>query len=167
MKLLLIFSIVFLSSCSSLKDWTKDIMEPKTDMDEVHEAHRPLEKQRLIPRQGYEGRLTNRICTKWYGDKCESESTREYSLKDKATRKRLIGLNFACHVGDKRYRICPDKEGLCRREKKTYCSKWVRKHIFTNKKKCKKWKVKGINKFIPITDYQFLLDSRTECKKGF
>lgn len=166
MKLLTIVFLLFLCSCSSLTDWTKDVFEPKSEMDEVQESHKPLEKQRLIPRPGYEGHLTNRVCLKWYGGKCEKESVKKYSLKDKNVRSRLIRFKFACHIGGKRYRVCPDKEGFCRRDKKRVCTKWVRKHIFTNKKKCKNWKDEAINTFIPVSDYQLLLDGSTECKKG-
>jgi hypothetical protein len=146
-------------------EWTKEVMEPKSEMSEVHESHRPLEAQRLIPRKGYEGKLTNRICLKWYGDKCEAESIKEYSLKDKSVRELLIKLQFACHIGGKRYRVCPDREGFCRREKKTVCKKWGKK-VFSRKKVCRKWEDEKKESFIPVSNYNFLLDASTECKKG-
>jgi len=166
MKLFIIF-LFLLTSCSSLKEWTKDTFEPKSPMDDVHEYHRPLEKQHLIPRQGYEGYLTNRVCLKWYGDKCEKDSVKKYSLKDKEVRAKLISLQFACHIGGKRWRICPNKEGFCRREKLVKCMKKRRINPFRSKKKCVKWKTTPINKFIPLANYQFLLDSSTECEKGY
>lgn len=165
--IVLLFLIVLISSCSSLKEWTKETFEPKSPMSEVHEFHRPLEKQRLIPRPGYEGHLTNRVCLKWYGDECEQESIRKYSLKDKSTRMRLIKLQFACHIGSKRYRICPNQEGFCRREGTKVCKKWRKKSIFHRKKKCLEWGMNKVELFIPVTDYQFLLDGSTECEKGF
>lgn len=159
------FLTFMLTACSSVGDWVKDTFEPTSPVDEVHEFHRPLEKQRLIPRPGFEGKLTNRVCLKFYGDLCEKESVREYDLNDEVTRNRLIDLQFACHVGGKRHRICPDKAGLCRREMEKVCTKWGRT-IFKREKVCRNWKEEITEKFIPITDYQFLLDSRTECQKG-
>ena len=164
-----IFLILIITtiSCSSIKEWTKGILEPKSKMDEVHEQHRPLEKQRLVPRPGYEGYLTNRICLKWYGSKCEKESIKKYSLKDRKVRENFIELQFACHVGGKRYRICPDKAGFCRKEKHSECAKWGRKNVFNSEKVCKKWKDKIVKKYLDsVTDLQFLLDGATECKKG-
>jgi len=174
--LILLFMLWLASSCSSLKKWSKETFEPKSKMDEVHKYHRPLEKQRLIPRPGYEGSLTNRVCTKWYGSKCEAESIREYTFKDKiikgkavkgkTVRAKLIKLQFACHIGGKRYRVCPDKEGFCRREKHTKCAKWGKK-LFSREKICRKWKDIVVKKFLSMKDYSFLLDAGTECKKGY
>jgi len=169
-KIILLIGLITLSvmftGCSSFGDWVKDTFEPKSTVDEVHEFHRPLEKQRLIPRPGYEGKLTCRVCLKFYGDVWQKESIREYDLNDEDTRKRLINLQFACRVSGKRHRICPEKPGLCRREKEEVCVKWGRT-LFKRKKVCREWKQEITNKFIPVTDYQFLLDSRTECEKGF
>ena len=165
-KIILLLSLIGIVSCSSVGDWVKDVMEPESNRDEVHEHHRPLESQRLTVRPGYEGKLTNRVCVSFYGDECEKESVREYDLKDAPTRKRLIDLKFACDVGGSRYRICPDQPGLCRREKHKVCKKWGRT-LFRRKKVCRKWKEEIKTKFISAVDeYAFLLDSRTECKKG-
>jgi len=166
MKLILILTVLLsVVSCSSIKQWTKEVMEPSSPMDEVQEAHKPFEQQRVIPRPGYEGHLTNRVCLKWYGDFCEEESIRKYSLKDEPTRKRFIEFSFACHIGGKRYRVCPDQEGFCRREKENVCEKWGKK-LFSRKKVCRKWREVKTEKFISIDDYKFLLDGSTECKKG-
>lgn len=168
MKLILILFTLMLASCSSTGDWIKDTFEPKSEMDDVQESHKPLEQQRLIPRPGYEGHLTNRVCLKWYGPKCEKDSVKKYSLKDEAIRKRLIRFKFACHISDKRYRICPNQEGFCRREGGTKeCKKWGRT-VFRRKKVCRKWGItKATEFFIPVDDYQLLLDGATECKKGY
>ena len=162
MKTILIL-ILLLSAvaCSTIRD----VFEPESKMEDVQESHRPLEQQRLIPRPGYEGHLTNRVCLKWYGDHCEKDSVRKYSLKDKKIRNRLIEFQFACRIGGKRYRVCPNKEGFCRRERHRVCKKWGRT-IFKRRKVCRKWENKTVNKFIHIDDYQFLLDGATECKKG-
>ena len=167
-QLLILFSLLlitmFFASCSTVKE----VFEPKSDMDEVHEAHRPLDAQRLIPRQGYEGKLTNRVCTKWYGGECESDSTREYSLKDPAIRKRLIKLGFACRISGKRWRVCPNDAGFCRREGGIKeCKKWGRT-LIRRKKVCRDWgKSKTVELFTSIEEYGYLLDARTECKKGY
>ena len=168
MKLVLISLLLLITSCAGLKDWSKKVMEPKSDMDEVHEVHRPLEKQRLLPRPGYEGFLTNRVCTKWYGSTCESESIKKYDLKDKKVRDNFIELNFACYVAKKRYRLCPDKPGFCRKtraEKK--CIRWG-KRFLTRKKYCKEYsKPVVVQKYLDaVEDFQFLLDGTLECNQG-
>jgi hypothetical protein len=166
MKMILMISILMLSSCAGFKKWTKDVMEPKSDMDEVHQYHRPLEKQRLIPRPKHEGFLTNRVCTDFYGPDCEKESIKEYDLSNKKIRENFIELGFACVVSGKRYRFCPDKPGFCRKEFYKECSSWG-KRFFSRARYCKQYKEFTVEKYLDgITDYKFLLDGTMECKKG-
>lgn len=166
MKMFLALILLTLTSCAGLKDWSKKVMEPKSDMDEVHEYHRPLQDQHLIPRPGYEGHLTNRVCLKWYGDKCEQESIKKYDLKDKKVRDTLIRLNFACWAAEKRYRVCSDKPGFCRKEKKRTCTRWGRT-LLRRKRYCKSYKNEITKTYLDgIKDYEFLLNSSIECEKG-
>lgn len=161
---LLILTLFLFVSCSHIDEWAKDAFEPESKYEQVHNDHQNLEKQRLIPRPGFGGHLTNRVCTKFYGNTCEQISVRKYSLEDERIRKRLIQFGFACKVGGKRYRICKDKPGLCRRIKTDKCIKWKRKWIF-GKKKCVKYEIKTM--FLHIKkDYKFMIDGGTECKQG-
>jgi len=157
-----IFVAITMTGCAGFKEWSKDVMEPKTVYDEVHENHLALAKQRLIPRPGHEGKLTNQVCLKFYGDKCEQKSLKEYDLQDANIRKQLNEFKIACNVGGKRYRICKDEPGLCRSEK--VCVKWG-KTLFQRKKVCREH---GVKKTVlhAVNDYEFLLNGATECKQG-
>ena len=173
-NIITLFFLLVIASCSSLTEWSHDTFEPKGPYDEVHTFHQPLQGQRLIPRPGYEGHLTNRVCKDFYGKKCDKDkdgnlevSIRQYDIRDEALRKKLIEFGFACSVGGKRYRICPDRPGFCRRELHKKCVKWKKGLFSRKKKKCKKWDEKIVKKYIDaVKDYEFLLDGATECKKG-
>lgn len=172
-NLALLCFLLGLISCSSVVEWSHEKFKPKGPYDQVHTFHQPLQNQRLIPRPGYEGHLTNRVCKDFYGKKCDKDkdgnlevSIRQYDLKDVTFRKKLIEFDFACSIGGKRYRICPDRPGFCRRELHRKCVKWKKK-LFSSKKKCKKWEEKIVKKYRDATtDYEFLLDGATECKRG-
>jgi hypothetical protein len=104
-----------------------------------------LVKQILRPWTGYHG-LTNRACTliDQKGD-CAHWSVIDYVLEDAQTRASLSQLVFICNVAGKRYKVCPDKPGLCRR----HCDGF----LFCQTKE----------DFLPIANYQFLIDADTKC----
>lgn len=155
--------MVILSSCGSTGEWVKKAFEPKSDYEGVHLNHQAFARQRFIPRKGYEGYLTNRVCLEFYGNECKKTSIVKYDLKDAEVRKKFNDFKIACKVGGKRYRICKDQAGLCRSEEG--CLEW-KKHWLTRKRFCAK---RGVIKtdFIPVENYQYLLDGATECKEGY
>lgn len=160
--LILCFLVTVVFSCSSFKEWAKDVREPESIYDDVHENHLPLSEQRLIPRPGNDGHLTNQICLKFYGGECEERSLKTYDLRDIKIREKLNEFRFACKVGGKRYRICKDEPGLCRSEQ--ICLKWGTK-LISRDKVCREWGVK--KSFLhAISQYDFMLDGATECKQG-
>lgn len=105
----------------------------------------PLVEQILKPRQGYTG-LTNRAC-KNYNEKneCTVWEIIEYKLEDPVFRATATKLGIICNVAGKRFKICPDHPALCRITYKGF--------IFKTKK----------TDYLPITDYQFLIDANTRC----
>jgi len=107
-----------------------------------------LVDQILRPRVGHKS-LTNSACDEvTKSGKCTLRQVIEYDLNDEALRKKLNDLRFICSVGGKRYKICMDKPGLCRhdRYKKWFLGRtWVKEE------------------YIPIEDYQMLLDGNTRC----
>lgn len=99
----------------------------------------------LRPRTGYKG-LTNRACSKTDPKMgCVAYEVKDYLLDDLPTRKSLSDLVFVCNVAGKRYKVCPDKAGLCRK----HCEGFIFKSCEED--------------FLPITGYQFLIDSATKC----
>ena len=111
MKLLLMLLMLILVSCAGLKTWTRDTFEPKSKMDEVQESHKPLEKQRLIPRPGYEGHLTNRVCLKWYGSDCEKESIKTIGTIDIFNNNTII-RHHAQHIATSTFVLAGDQNHL-------------------------------------------------------
>lgn len=166
MKLLIVLTLVIFSSCSHMKEWYHDVSEPESKFKEVPLNHQALIKQRLIPRPGYKG-LTNQICKKFYGNECVERSVLEYLLEDVNIRNTLNQFKFACWMGTTRYRICKDQPGFCHADGNKVCAKWKKKHPFTRKKYCYKWKMQKVVKYIPITKYQLLLDGAIECQAGY
>lgn len=155
MKLLF---ILLLSSCA--------VFQGEGEFDQVHTNHQPTARQRLAPRPGYEGKLTNQVCTAWEGDNCIARSLQEYDLNNEATRDMLNQFRFACSVAGKRYRICGDSPGLCRTERHTECLRWGKK-LFTRKKVCREWGERIESFYIDAnTEYQLLLNAATECRAG-
>ncbi len=140
LKILTLVMFSLLIGCSSKKDYYRN----------------PLVKQILKPRPNHIG-LTNRACEKWNGDKCENWVVIDYDLNDAGLRKKLVELKFICKIHNNRFKICLDKAGFCRHTyKKVRCNKWDKWKWF-----CKKKKV--LIKYIPISDYQYVLDSGTRC----
>lgn len=102
--------------------------------------------QILRPRPGYTG-LTNSHCALWENDECKKVEIEERQLTPEF-RIMANDFKFICNIGGRRFKICLDKEGFCRLEEVPSCLL------------CKT-KTKEI--FIPITDYQYLLDANTKC----
>lgn len=165
MKFLIILTVLFLSSCSNLKQWYHEVSEPDSIYKEVPLNHQALVGQRLIPRPGYTG-LTNQVCLEFYGPDCIKKSIREYKLEDPKVRDAFNEFKFACHIGGKRYRICKDQPGFCRTESHSVCERWGKK-LFSRRKVCRRWGTEEKKMYKPISDYQFLLDGATECKAGY
>lgn len=81
----------------------------------------PLIEQILIPRLGHGAKLTNSACLKYEGQRCSNLEILDYDLADTGLRKSLNDFGFICSVGGKRFKICLDKPGFCRREFSQRC----------------------------------------------
>ena len=136
MKLIILLSILLISC------------EKKND-------HANFSRQRFVPRPGYDHHLTNRVCRSNKLGSCKEWSIRAYDLRDDLVRKQYVDFKIACRIAGRRFRVCLDKPGFCRRER--VCKK--KSGFF--KKKCKKWDKKI--EYIPISNYQYLIDSNLEC----
>ena len=161
-KILIIAFSLSLFSCSTLKEMIKG----KDYHKDIPMDHQELLYERLIPRRGYDGFLTNQICKEFDSNgKCIGEiSLRKYSIEDQAVRSQLNKFKFACSIGGKRYRICETKAGFCRQE--SGCLEYKTK-IFSREKYCSKTGV-VYSDFIPVREkYQYLIDGATECQSGF
>lgn len=112
----------------------------------------PLVYQILKPRPEYPGMLTNRACLKYDGEKCIEEDVDIYDMNDEAFREKANTLDFICNIGGRRFKICKDKPGFCRRTFKKKC--WW--------KFCRKRKLRN-EEYIPVEPYQFLLDANVKC----
>lgn len=121
--------------------------------------HAQLAQQRLAPRPGHEGYLTHRICkqSKFWGG-CEIYDIKTYDINDPEVRVMMNDFRIACRIGGKRFRISLDKPGFVRREH----GKCKDKKLFSNK--CKKWEYN--EDFIPIENYDYLIEASTECMAG-
>lgn len=110
----------------------------------------PLSDKILKPRVGYKG-LTNRYCVKWNAlEQCDEWKVEDYDLNDKEVRERLRSSGITCKVSEKRYKICKDEPGLCRRAGTEKC------FLFFCNTEYKE-------EVIPISNYQFLLDITAKC----
>lgn len=128
--------IVLFSGCSTTDDF-------------VNMPRQPLVKQRLVVREAYPG-LTNSRTIQEEGDKEPSLEVKSYDLEDAGVRRLLIDLQFRCMVGQKRYKICPDRAGFCRYE----CEKkW-----FGRRGKC------SITSYIPLEPRIYHVESGTVCR---
>ena len=159
MKILILASISMLTSCSSLEPKPEPSAYP-----DIHLDHQALIGQRLIPRTGYNGFLTNQVCKKFVGKKCMETSILKYDLMDMAVRTQLVNdLKFACKMGKSRWRISINAPAIVRQEKG--CVKWKKKTI-SRKVYCAETGVVK-TEFIHIDDYQRLIDGALECRSGF
>lgn len=102
-----------------------------------------LGEQILRPRAGHDGYLTNSHYEVDPISKLNTEIIKSYDFNDAAFRKEANDLDFACKVGDKRFKICMDKPGLCRK----YKSGW-----FSHDEE-----------YLPASNYKLMLDAGTKC----
>ncbi len=107
----------------------------------------PLVDQILRPRPGYTG-LTNSFCTRFEDDECKELVVQDHPLTPEF-RKQLNDFKFICNVAGRRFKICIEKEGLCRYE--------------IEKRDCFLCRDRVKQVFIPITDYQYLLNANAKC----
>lgn len=145
MKPILLISLILSVSCSTTKTY----------------HHSDLANQKLSPRTGYEGHLTNRICKekKTLGGECIKWSVKKYDINDPAIRKQLNDFRIACRIGGKRFRVALDRPGFIRTER----GKCVNRQKWWGNK-CKEWGFKEI--YIPVSNYQYLINSAMFCYKG-
>jgi len=159
-KILILASL--LASCSILEK-----KQEKSAYPDLQLNHQALINQRLIPRPGHVGFLTNQICKKYVGKTCVERSLKKYDLMDMEVRKQLVNdLKFACKLGKKRYRISVKDPAIVRQEQG--CVKWKKKPI-SRKTYCAQLGVVK-SEFIHIADeasYQKLIDGALECRSGF
>lgn len=112
-----------------------------------------LFRQRLVVRKDYPGKLTNQVCIRRKGEKCEKWDLVVYDLKDPKFRVEANELGFVCQIGGKRWRICVGigQIGYCRRE----C-------LHRNKYSFKCYKYE--HKFIHINRHDYLYKAETTCR---
>ncbi len=116
-------------------------------------------KQRLVVRKEYPGHLTNKMCMKYVDGKCQDWSLVKYDLNDPEVRKKLNQYKISCKVAQKRFRVCLDRPGFCRREIK--CIKW-KKSWWSKKLKCKK--KDNVEVYLEaVKQHQILFDAPTVC----
>lgn len=115
-------------------------------------APHPLVEQILKPREGYEGKLTNRTCGEYVDGKCTKEAITTYDLGDASFREAVNKFDFLCSIGGRRFKICLDKPGFCRFTYKTSCFLGMF---------CKKGE--KLEEYLPVEQYRFLLDADTRC----
>ena len=107
--------------------------------------------QILKPRRGFPGKLTNRACESWGAKgECTAYVILEYDLKNPLFRQTANDLGIICNIAGKRYKLCKDKEGFCRFERKS-CG-------FLGLKSC----LREIG-FIDASNSELLLSSGTRC----
>jgi len=116
-----------------------------------------LKNQILKPRKGYTG-LTNRVCLKYDFKDCVQDEIKDYDLHSERLRKDLNEFGFICNLGGRRFKVCLDKPGFCRFEGE--CIKW-HKSFWGKKKGCKEWSRREV--YVPVSDYQYLLDADLTC----
>lgn len=154
--------LFFIASCSVLEK-----KEEKSAYPDIQLNHQALINQRLIPRPGHVGFLTNQACLKYVKKTCIERSLKKYDLMDMSVRENLVNdLKFACRMGNKRYRISIPAPAIIRQERG--CLKWKKK-LVTRKTYCDKYGVVK-SEFIHIADeasYQKLIDGALECRSGY
>lgn len=163
-KLLIIISILLtfiISSCSSSRK-----VKEKGLNDLVHTYHLSIPSMRLMPRSSHPGHLSNRVCLGFDNNgKCTGgESIQAFDLSDQRTRDLLINFKFACYVGGKRYRICTDKNGLCRRE---YGCIEYKKKLISRNTYCSKYGTTKTHYLDIVKDFDYILKGGTECRANY
>lgn len=144
MKVILLTILILSTSCTTTKFY-----------------HANLANQKLSPRTGFDGHLTNRICAEMspLGGECKKWSIQKYDINDSKIRKQLNDFRIACRVGGKRYRVSLNRPGFIRTER----GKCVNRQKWWGNK-CKEWGFKTL--YIPVSDYQYLINSGMYCYKG-
>lgn len=127
-----------------------------TPPDPLHNQD-PFVRQILMPRKGYEPMLTNRTCkAKDAGNVCTEWTVATYDLRDSSVRETMIKNSFSCLVGGKLYQVCESTASLCHQRYVKDTTDCGFLGLF-----CKK---KPVSDIVSLEkQYQFLIDSGTEC----
>lgn len=110
-----------------------------------------LTDQIISPRPDHSPNLTNSHCIEQLKGECNKLEITDYNLNDEKFRHDANDLDFICNVGNRRFKICMDKPGLCRRECHKKCFLFI-----CGKEDCNE-------EYIPVDRYQFLIDSKSRC----
>lgn len=111
-------------------------------------ANVPLVDQVLHADASKPGWLYNRACLTYDKGACTVWDVRQYALADEAFRKSAVELGMVCNVAGARWKICPDKAGLCQY---TYHRAW-----FLAPKRLE-------IRFMPAEPWQPWLDADVRC----
>ena len=118
-----------------------------------------------LPDEYLRGSFKSQIMTfhpdhKYFLTNTDDLGLKKYDLRNKELRETLDGLHFICALKDKRYFICQDSPGLCRRTDKCVKRKW---HIFKRYRKCIKYEVKRLS----LERHDFMVKSGIHCFSEF
>lgn len=115
----------------------------------------PLADQVLRPLPGHTG-LVNSECRHDVVTHACIWDQQEYDLTDAPTRQRLRDAGFVCRVNGRGYRIALELPGLIFERHHQDCFLMFCGAV-----------TEQVIDYIPVTDYQKLLDANTECKSIF
>lgn len=115
----------------------------------------PLADQLLRPKPGHTGLVNSECRHDVVTHACIWDDV-EYDLNDAPTRQRLRDAGFQCSVNGKQYRIASELPGLIYEHHKKSCFL-----VFCSDT------VDEILDYIPVSDYQKLVDANTECRSIF
>lgn len=111
-----------------------------------------LSHQILSARPGYPGQLTNRVClAKDENGACTWEEIVGHPLADADFRKFVTANLFTCRIGERIFRICPDRAGYCRNACKQKCFLGI-----CGARTCSE-------EYLDAEDHDYLLNAGTEC----
>ena len=118
-----------------------------------------------LPDKYLRGSFKSQIMTfhpkyKYFLTNTDDSGTLPYDLRNKELREAFDKLHFICTLGEKRYFICQDSIGLCRRTDKCVKRKW---HIFKRYRKCLKYEVKKLS----LEKHDFMVKSGIHCYSEF
>ena len=118
-----------------------------------------------LPDEYLRGSFKSQIMTfhpehKYFLTNTDDSGTLPYDLRKKEMRETFDKLHFVCTLGEKRYFICQDSIGLCRRTNKCIKRKW---HIFKKYRKCLKYEVETMG----LEKHNFLVKSGIHCYSEF
>jgi len=119
----------------------------------------------LLPSKYLRGAFKTQIMTfhpdhKYFLTNTDDSGLVKYDLRTNELRSTLDHLHFICEIGKKRYFICQDSVGLCR--KTNICIKRKRA-LFKSGRKCLKYKLEKID----IEHHDFLVKSGVHCYSEF